>query len=66
MQSRMQLEIADTAARQDMTQQEAMRKYGFEMQRTQAQLADSQATRDHKSQMLNAEMALKAQFGSGI
>ena len=66
MQQRMQLEITDTAAKQEITQQAAMQKYGFDMQMTQAELADRQATRDHKSQMLNAEMALKAQLGSGV
>ena len=66
MQQRMQIEIADTAAKQNITQQEAMQKYGYDLQKAQAQLADRKADRDHKSQMLNAEMALKAQMGSGI
>lgn len=66
MEQRMQLEIADTAAKQNMTQNEAMQKYGYDMQKTQAELADRQATRDHKAQMLNAEMELKARMGSGI
>ena len=66
MQQRMQLEIADTAAKEQITQQEAMRRYGFDLQKTQAELADNQAERDHKAQMLNAEMQLKAQLGSGV
>lgn len=66
-QARMQLEIADTAANQRITQQEAMRKYGFESQRINAELADRQASRAHKSQMLNAEMAFAAQNqGHGV
>jgi len=65
-QARMQLEIADTAAAQQITQQEAMRKYGFEAQRMNAELQDRQNNRDHKAQMANAEMALKAQMGTGI
>ena len=66
MDKRMQLEIADTAAKMNMTQEEAMRKYGFEAQKTQAQLADRQAERDSKAQMLNAEMQFAAQTGSGV
>lgn len=66
MNRRMQLEIADTAAREGITQQEAMAKYGFEAQKTQAQLADRQAERTHKAQMLNAEMSFAAQNGRGV
>lgn len=66
MQQRMQLEIADTAAKEQITQQEAMRKYGYDLQKTQAELADKQQDRAHEAQMLNAEMQLKAQLGSGI
>jgi len=66
MQARMQLEIADTAAKTNMTQEQAMAKYGFEMQKTQAVMADKQADRDTKAQMLNAEMQFAAQTGSGI
>lgn len=66
MQARMQLEIADTAARQQITQEEAMRKYGFETERTRAELADKQQERNTKVQMLNAEMQLKSQMGSGV
>jgi len=66
MQARMQLEIADTAATRDMTQQEAMRKYGFDTAKISAELQDRQAKRDHDAQMLNAEMQLKHQMGSGV
>lgn len=66
MQQRMQLEIADTAAKNDMTQEQAMQKYGYDLSKTQAELADRKAERDHQAQMLNAEMQLKAQLGSGI
>ena len=65
-QARMQLEIADTAAAKDITQQEAMQKYGFEAQRINAELADRQAAREHKAQMLNAEMQLAVQQGHGV
>lgn len=66
MAMRMKLEIADTAAKNNMTQQEAMRRYGFDVQKTKAELADKQQARAHESQMLNAEMQLKAQMGSGV
>lgn len=65
-QARMQLEIADTAAQQRITQQEAMRRYGFEAQRTNAELQDRQAARAHKAQMLNAEMEFAARTGQGV
>lgn len=65
-QARMNLEIADTAAKEGITQQEAMRKYGFEAQRMNAELADRQRARDHKAQMLNAEMQFAAQSGQGV
>lgn len=64
--ARMNLEIADTAAERDMTQREAMAKYGFEAQRIQAELEDRQQARGHKAQMLNAEMQFAAQSGSGV
>lgn len=66
LQGRMQLEIADTAAKEKITQQEAMRKYGFDMQRLQAELTDRQAERDHKSQLFNAEAQLRVQTGAGV
>ena len=65
-QARMQLELTNAAAEQQITQQEAMRKYGFEAQRMNAELQDRQNARDHKAQMANAEMSLKAQLGTGI
>jgi len=64
--ARMQLAVTEAAAKKDITQQEALQKYGFEAQRVNAELADRQSARDHKAQMLNAEMALKAQLGSGV
>lgn len=66
MNDRMQLEISDTAAKYDMTQKQAMAKYGFEAERIAGEMADRQASRDHKAQMLNAEMELKAQLGTGV
>jgi hypothetical protein len=65
-QSRMQLEVTQAAADQQMTQQEAMDKYGFEAQRMNAELQDRKNARDHRAQMANAEMQLKAQMGTGI
>ena len=66
MDMRMKLEIADTAARANTTQEVAMAKFGYDLQRNRETLADKQADRNHASQMLNAEMALKTQLGSGV
>lgn len=66
MGQRMQLELMDTAGREQKSFQETQAKYGVEGARTAAELADRQAERDHKSQMLNAEMAFAAQTGSGV
>lgn len=66
MDMRMKLEIADTAARTNTTQEVAMAKFGYDLQRNRETLADKQADRNHASQMLNAEMALKTQLGSGV
>ncbi|MDP4076236.1 hypothetical protein [Acidovorax sp. A1169] len=66
MDRRMQLEMADTAARLGITQDEAMRRFGYEREKTQALLADKQADRDNKAQMLNAEMQFAAQTGRGV
>lgn len=63
---RLQLEIADTAAKERISYQEAAARYTAEGQKLQATLADKQADRDTKAQMLNAEMAFAAQTGSGV
>ena len=66
MAMRLQLEIADTAAKERISYQEASAKYTAENQRLQAMLADKRADRNTKAQMLNAEMQFAAQTGSGV
>lgn len=66
MQARMQLELTQAAAQQQITQHEAARRYGFDLQKAQAEIADRERERQHKAQMLNAEMQLKTQLGSGV
>lgn len=66
MAQRMNLELADTAGRQNISFQQAQAKFGAEAQKTQAVLADKQADRDSKAQMLNAEMQFAAQTGRGV
>ena len=65
-QARMELEITTTAGEQQISQKEAQDRYGFEAQRTGAEIKDRQDGRAHKAQMLNAEMQLKAQMGTGV
>jgi hypothetical protein len=65
-QNRMELELADTAAKEQITAEQARLKYTMETERISTEMADRQENRAHKAQMLNAEMALKAQLGSGV
>ena len=65
-QARMDLEITDTAGKMNMTHEQAQAKYGLEMSRIDKEIADRKEGRNHKAQMLNAEMQLKAQLGSGV
>ncbi|WP_428001214.1 portal protein [Acidovorax sp.] len=65
-QQRMALDAATSAARERTGQTEAQRRQAFEVQKTRAVLADRQADRDSKAQMLNAEMAFSAQMGKGV
>lgn len=65
-QNRMELELADTAAKEQISYIEAERKYSALANNQAQEIADRQAARDHKAQMLNAEMQLKAQLGSGV
>ena len=64
--NRMELEIADTAAKQQISAEEARAKYFMETERIGSELQDRAANREHKSQMLNAEMQFAAQTGSGV
>jgi hypothetical protein len=66
MDQRMKLEVADTAGRMNISQQQAMAKFGFEAEKTQAILADKQADRDSEAQRLNAEMQFAALNGRGV
>lgn len=64
--SKLQVQMAEIASREGLTREQAEAKYGIEMQRLQAQLADADAQRAHEAQMLNAELVTKAQMGSGV
>jgi hypothetical protein len=64
--NRMELEIADTAAKQQISAEEANAKYFMERERVGTEMQDRAANRDHKAQMLNAEMQFAAQTGSGV
>jgi hypothetical protein len=65
-QNRMELELADTAAKEQITAEQARLKYTMETERIATEIQDRQQNRAHKAQMLNAEMQLKAQLGSGV
>ena len=65
-QNRMNLELADTAAKQQITGEQAREKYVSEHERISSEMQDRAANRDHKAQMLNAEMQFAAQTGAGV
>ncbi|WP_146187988.1 hypothetical protein [Acidovorax sp. CF316] len=65
-QQRMALDAARSAARERTGQAEVQRRQAFEVQKTRAVLADRQADRDNRAQMLNAEMQFAAMNGRGI
>jgi hypothetical protein len=65
-QQRTNLALAEIASRERISMNEAREKYGFQLQQTQAELADRQQQRAHEAQQTNAELAVKVQMGSGI
>lgn len=63
---RSRIRLAEIASRENLTMQQARDKYGIEEFKVQAELQDRREQREHDAQALNAEIALKAQAGSGI
>lgn len=63
---RMHLELMQIASNEKVSLKEAQRRYGYEIERTAAELQDRREQRGHDAQMLNAEAQLKVQMGSGI
>lgn len=64
--SRERIMAAQIASAERITIEEARTKYGFEAEKTVANLQDKQAERAHKAQMFNAEAQLRANTGAGI
>lgn len=60
------IRLAEIASRESLTAEQARQKYGIEELKLRATLVDGDEQRAHESRVLNAEMALKAQMGSGI
>lgn len=63
---RNEIRLAEIASRENLTMQQAREKYGIEELKVQAELQDRREQRAHDAQALNAEIAVKAQAGSGI
>lgn len=64
--ARLQMTLATIASNERISMEEARQKYGFEAEKTVAQLQDKQQERAHKAQMFNAESQLRVQTGAGI
>jgi hypothetical protein len=63
---REKLALMELASRERTTVEVAARKYGYDLQKLDREMANNDAARAHKSQMQNAEMAMKLRTGSGI
>lgn len=57
---------AEIASRENITREQAQQRYGMAQMQIEADLANKQADREHDAQKVNAELAIKAQQGSGI
>ena len=64
--ARMQTTLATIASNERISIEEARQKYGFEAQKTAAQLADKQQDRNFKGRALNAELQSRYQTGAGV
>jgi hypothetical protein len=64
--SKQQLALMQLASQEKLTMEQAAAKYGFDIQRMQAEQAENEAQRRHQAQMQNAEIAVKIRAGSGI
>lgn len=62
----MQIRLAEIASREQITAEDAQRKYMIDLQKLQATLADRQAQREHDAQKFNAELVTKQALGTGI
>lgn len=63
---RERLALLELASKERMTVEQTAQKYGYDWQKLQAELAESQAQRDHETQVFNAEAAIKVAQGSGL
>lgn len=62
---RERLALLELASQERLTVEQTAQKYGYDWQRLQAELADSERQREHESQLFNAEAAIKLKTGSG-
>lgn len=65
-QANTQLRMAEIASREGLTREQAQAKYGIDLERIRAEVVNKREQRAHEAQMMNAELAAKAQMGSGI
>jgi len=65
-QQRMQLRLAELASRENTTVEQVKAKYGIELEKLSAEMADRREQRAHDARKTNAELSIKATMGSGI
>ena len=63
---REKLALMEMASQERVSIEETARKYGYDLERLNREMADNEAARAHKSQTQNAELAMKLRTGSGI
>lgn len=62
----MQTRMAEIASREGLTREQAQLKYGIDMAKLDAMLADNREKRAIEAQMLNAELASRMATGAGV
>lgn len=65
-QQRGKLRMAEIASREGISMKEAQDKYGIEMEKIQADVANKVADREHESQMFNVDAIIKQRQGTGL
>jgi hypothetical protein len=63
---RERLALLQLASQERMTVEETAKKYGYDWNKLQAELAENDKQRAHEAQVFNAEAALKLSQGSGL
>lgn len=63
---RERLALLELASQERMTIEAAAQKYGYDLQRIEADLQEAREQREHEARMQNSEIAVKLRAGSGV